>query len=141
VAGSDVAEVLTLWTGIPVGELGRDESDRLRHLEDDLHRRVVGQDEAVSVVSRAVRRARAGLRDPRRPCGGFLFAGPSGVGKTELARALAEVVFGTDRALVRVDLSEYAAPADAARLTGAPPGYVGHEEAGGLTERVRRQPF
>ncbi|GAA1873366.1 ATP-dependent Clp protease ATP-binding subunit [Asanoa iriomotensis] len=137
----DIAEVLADWVGVPVRPLSESETRRLARMEDELHRRVVGQDEAVGAVARAVRRTRAGLKDPRRPAGSFVFAGPTGVGKTDLCRALAEFLFGADDALIQLDMSEYHDRHTVARLVGAPPGYVGHDEGGQLTERVRRRPF
>ncbi|MBE3556014.1 MAG: ATP-dependent Clp protease ATP-binding subunit [Firmicutes bacterium] len=136
-----VAYVLADWTGIPVAKLTENEAERLMHLEARLHQRVIGQNEAVSAVATAIRRARAGLKDPNRPIGSFLFLGPSGVGKTELAKALAEALFGDEKALVRIDMSEYEEKFSASRLVGAPPGYVGYEEGGQLTEAVRRHPY
>src|SRR4029079_6057592 len=130
----DIAQVVAKWTGIPVSRLMEGEVEKLVRMEDRLHQRVVGQEEAVRVVSDAVRRARAGLQDPRRPLGSFLFLGPTGVGKTELARALAEFLFDDERAMVRIDMSEYQEKHTVARLIGAPPGYVGFEEGGQLTE-------
>src|SRR5262249_34851125 len=137
----DVAEVVAKWTGIPVSRLLEGEVQKLIRMEERLHERVVGQDEAVRVVSEAVRRARAGLQDPKRPVGSFLFLGPTGVGKTELARALAEFLFDDEHAVVRLDMSEYQEKHSVARMIGAPPGYVGFEEGGALTEAVRRRPF
>jgi len=137
----DVAEVVAKWTGIPVSRLLEGEMQKLVRMEDRLHERVVGQDEAVRAVSEAVRRARAGLQDPKRPIGSFLFLGPTGVGKTELARALAEFLFDDERAMVRLDMSEYQEKHTVARMIGAPPGYVGYEEGGALTEAVRRRPY
>jgi len=137
----DIAQVVAKWTGIPVARLLEGEIEKLVHMEERLHRRVVGQDDAVRRVSEAVRRARAGLQDPRRPLGSFLFLGPTGVGKTELARALAEFLFDDERAMVRIDMSEYQEKHTVARMIGAPPGYVGFEEGGALTEAVRRRPF
>jgi ATP-dependent Clp protease ATP-binding subunit ClpB len=137
----DVAEVVSRWTGIPVSRLMEGEVQKLVHLEEYLHRRVVGQDEAVATVSNAIRRSRAGLSDPNRPIGSFLFLGPTGVGKTELARALAEFLFDDERAMVRIDMSEYMEKHAVSRLIGAPPGYVGYEEGGQLTEAVRRRPY
>jgi len=137
----DVAEVVSRWTGIPVSRLLEGEVQKLLRLEEELHRRVVGQDEAVRAVAEAVRRARAGLKDPNRPIGSFIFLGPTGVGKTELARALAECLFDDERALIRIDMSEYMEKHSVARLIGAPPGYVGYEEGGQLTEAVRRRPY
>jgi len=138
---SDIAEVVSRATGIPVRDLTEEEKDRLLRLEENLHERVVGQDEAVSAVAEAVRRSRAGLGDPHRPVGSFLFLGPTGVGKTELGRALAGALFGADRTMVRLDMSEFAERHTVSRLVGAPPGYVGYEEAGQLTEAVRRRPY
>jgi ATP-dependent Clp protease ATP-binding subunit ClpB len=137
----DIAEVVSRWTGIPVSKLLESEKQKLLHLADELHRRVVGQDEAVEAVSEAVLRARAGLSDPNRPLGSFIFLGPTGVGKTELARALAAFLFDDEHALIRIDMSEYQEKHTVARLIGAPPGYVGYEEGGQLTEAVRRRPF
>ncbi|KPC87640.1 hypothetical protein ADL27_42510, partial [Streptomyces sp. NRRL F-6602] len=127
--------------GIPVAQLTASEKEKLLKLEDALHSRVVGQDEAVTAVSQAVRRSRAGMGDPNRPTGSFLFLGPTGVGKTELAKALAELLFGDENRMVRFDMSEFQEKHTVSRLVGAPPGYVGHEEAGQLTEKVRRQPY
>jgi ATP-dependent Clp protease ATP-binding subunit ClpC len=141
VTSADIAEVVSRATGIPVAQLTAEEKDRLLRLEDNLHQRVVGQDEAVSVVSEAVRRSRAGLGDPDRPIGSFLFLGPTGVGKTELARALAEALFGSEDRMIRIDMSEFQERHTVSRLVGAPPGYVGYEEAGQLTEAVRRTPY
>ena len=141
VGDEDVAEVVSSWTGIPVSRLIEGEMRKLVHLEEGLHRRVVGQDEAVSAVANAIRRSRAGLSDPGRPIGSFLFLGPTGVGKTELARALAEDLFDDERAMVRIDMSEYQERHTVSRLVGAPPGYVGYEEGGQLTEAVRRRPY
>jgi ATP-dependent Clp protease ATP-binding subunit ClpB len=137
----DVAEVVAKWTGIPVSRLMEGEVEKLVHMEDRLRRRVVGQDEAISAVSNAIRRARAGLQDPNRPIGSFIFLGPTGVGKTELARALAEFLFDDERAMMRLDMSEYMEKHTVARLIGAPPGYIGYEEGGQLTEAVRRKPY
>ncbi len=141
VGPDDVADVVSAWTGIPAGRMLEGETAKLLRMEDDLHRRVVGQDEAVRAVSDAVRRARAGLSDPDRPTGSFLFLGPTGVGKTELAKALAEFLFDDERAVVRIDMSEYAERHAVARLIGAPPGYVGYDQGGQLTEAVRRRPY
>jgi ATP-dependent Clp protease ATP-binding subunit ClpB len=137
----DVAAVVARWTGIPVSRLLEGETEKLIHMEERLHERVVGQDEAVSAVANALRRARSGLQDPNRPIGSFVFLGPTGVGKTELARALAEFMFDDERAIVRLDMSEYQERHTVARLIGAPPGYVGYEEGGQLTEAVRRRPY
>ncbi|MGQ9828110.1 MAG: ATP-dependent chaperone ClpB [Roseiflexus sp.] len=141
VTEQDIAEIVSKWTGIPVSRLLEGEIEKLVHMEERLHRRVVGQDEAVSAVANAVRRARAGLQDPNRPLGSFLFLGPTGVGKTELARALAEFLFDDEQAMIRIDMSEYMEKHTVARLIGAPPGYVGYEEGGQLTEAVRRKPY
>lgn len=141
VTSADIAEVVSRSTGIPVSQLTQEERDRLVNLEEVLHERVIGQDEAVTAVSEAIRRSRAGLGDPDRPVGSFLFLGPTGVGKTELARALAEALFGSEDSMVRVDMSEFQERHTASRLTGAPPGFVGYEEAGQLTEAVRRHPY
>jgi ATP-dependent Clp protease ATP-binding subunit ClpB len=141
VDAEDVAEVVAKWTGIPVSRMMESEVDRLLHIEDRLRKRVVGQDEALLLVANAVRRSRAGLGDPRRPVGSFLFMGPTGVGKTELARALAEFLFDDERAMVRIDMSEYMEKHAVSRLIGAPPGYVGYDEGGQLTEAIRRRPY
>jgi ATP-dependent Clp protease ATP-binding subunit ClpB len=141
VTADDIAEIVGAWTGIPVSRLLEGELEKLVHMEERLHERVVGQDEAIEAVSDAVRRARAGLKDPRRPIGSFLFLGPTGVGKTELARALAQFLFDDEQAMVRIDMSEYMEKFAVSRLTGAPPGYVGYEEGGQLTEAVRRRPY
>ena len=141
VGEEQIAEVLGTWTGIPVFKLTEGESSRLLHMEEELHKRIIGQDDAVKSVSRAIRRTRAGLKDPRRPSGSFIFAGPSGVGKTELSKALAEFLFGEDDALIQIDMGEFHDRFTASRLFGAPPGYVGYEEGGQLTEKVRRKPF
>jgi len=141
VTEEDVAQVVSAWTGIPVSRLMEGEMHKLVHLEEALHRRVVGQDDAVEAVANAIRRSRAGLSDPNRPIGSFLFLGPTGVGKTELARALAEYLFDDERAIVRVDMSEYQERHTVSRLVGAPPGYIGYEEGGQLTESVRRRPY
>lgn len=137
----DVAQVVSRWTDIPVTGLDKDESERLKNLEDELRRRIIGQDEAVSAVARAIRRSRVGLKDPARPVGSFLFLGPTGVGKTELCRALAAMVFGDERAMIRLDMSEYMEKHTVSRLIGSPPGYVGYEDGGQLTEKVRRKPW
>ncbi len=137
----EIAEVVSMWTGIPALKVSLEESERLLHLEEELHRRIIGQDEAVTAVARAVRRSRAELRDPRRPIGSFVFVGPTGVGKTELARALAGALFGSDDAMIKLDMSEFMEGHNAARLVGAPPGYVGYDQAGQLTEAVRRKPY
>jgi len=137
----DIAEVVSGWTGIPVTSLTESESDRLLKMEEILHKRVIGQDEAVSAVSRAIRRGRVGLKDPKRPIGSFLFLGPTGVGKTELCKALAEAVFGDENAIIRIDMSEYMEKHTVSKLIGSPPGYVGYDEGGQLTEKVRRKPY
>jgi ATP-dependent Clp protease ATP-binding subunit ClpC len=137
----DIAAVVSGWTGIPVTRLTEDEGTRLLHMEDILHRRVVGQDEAVQAVARAIRRGRVGLKDPKRPTGSFLFLGPTGVGKTELCKSLAEAMFGDESSIIRIDMSEYMERHTVSRLVGSPPGYVGHEEGGQLTEKVRRRPY
>ena len=141
VTEDDIAAIVALWTGIPAQRMTESEAERLLHLEDVLHSRVIGQEEAVSAVSRAIRRARAGLKDPRRPIGSFIFLGPTGVGKTELCRALGEAMFGDEDAVIRIDMSEYMEKHTTSRLVGSPPGYVGYEEGGQLTEAVRRKPY
>lgn len=137
----DIATVVSMWSGVPVSKLAQTESDKLLKLEDKLHERVIGQAEAVDAISRAIRRARAGLKDPKRPIGSFIFLGPTGVGKTELARALAEVMFGDEDSMIRIDMSEYMEKHSTSRLVGSPPGYVGFDEGGQLTEKVRRKPY
>ena len=134
----DIAFIVSRWTGIPVTRLKQAESARLVNMEDEVHKRVVGQHKAIQAISKAIRRSRAGLKDPRRPIGSFIFAGPTGVGKTELARALAEFLFADRNALIRVDMSEYMEKFSVSRLIGAPPGYVGYEDSGTLTKAVRR---
>ena len=141
VKAEDIGNLITSWTGIPVNRLLETEAAKLLHMEDRLHERLIGQEEAVKAVSNAVRRARAGLSDPNRPIGSFIFLGPTGVGKTELARALAEYMFDDEQNMIRIDMSEYMEKHTASRLIGAPPGYVGYEESGQLTEAVRRRPF
>ncbi len=141
VTSEDIAEVVSMWTGIPVVQLTTDETSRLLQMEEALHRRIIGQDEAIDTIAKAVRRARAGLKDPRRPIGAFIFLGPTGVGKTELVRALAEFMFGSEDSLVRLDMSEFMERHTVARLVGAPPGYIGYEEGGQLTEAVRRKSY
>ena len=136
-----IAEVLSVWTGIPVYKLTEEETQKLLHMEDDLHKRVIGQEDAIHAVSQAIRRTRAGLKDPKRPSGSFVFLGPSGVGKTELAKTLAEFLFGDEQALISLDMSEYMEKHTVSRLLGSPPGYVGYDEGGQLTEAVRRKPF
>src|SRR4029079_14396998 len=137
----EVAQVVAMWTGIPVTRIAAEESERLLHMEDALHGRVIGQQEAIEVISKAVRRARAGLKDPKRPIGSFIFLGPTGVGKTELAKALAEFMFGSEDALIKIDMSEFMERHNVSRLVGAPPGYVGFDEGGQLTEAVRRKNY
>ena len=141
VGEEEVAEIVSSWTGIPVKRMTESEAERLMHLEEILHRRVIGQDEAVKAVSKAVRRARAGLKDPNRPIGSFIFLGPTGVGKTELCKALGEALFGDEDSLIRIDMSEYMEKHSVSRMIGSPPGYVGYEEGGQLTEKVRRKPY
>lgn len=141
VTEDDIAQVVSAWTNIPVKKMTEDESKRLLHLEETLHQRVIGQDEAVKAVSSAIRRARTGLKDPRRPMGSFIFLGPTGVGKTELSKALAEALFGADDAIIRVDMSEYMESHSVSKLVGSPPGYIGYDEGGQLTEKVRRKPY
>jgi ATP-dependent Clp protease ATP-binding subunit ClpC len=141
VVSEDIAEVVAMWTGIPVTRIAGEETERLLEMEDALHRRIVGQHEAIEAISKAVRRARAGLKDPRRPIGSFIFLGPTGVGKTELTKALAEFLFGSEEALIQLDMSEFMERHTVARLVGAPPGYVGYEDAGQLTEAIRRRPY
>jgi ATP-dependent Clp protease ATP-binding subunit ClpC len=137
----EIAQVVAMWTGIPVTRIAEEESERLLHMEDDLHKRVIGQQEAIAIVSKAVRRARAGLKDPKRPIGSFVFLGPTGVGKTELAKALAEFMFGSEDTLIKIDMSEFMERHNVSRLVGAPPGYVGFDEGGQLTEAVRRKSY
>ena len=138
---NDIAEVVAMWTGIPVAKIAETETAKLLNMEELLHERVIGQKEAVTAISRAIRRARAGLKDPKRPIGSFIFLGPTGVGKTELARALAEAMFGDEDAMIRIDMSEYMEKHATSRLVGSPPGYVGYDEGGQLTEKVRRKPY
>ena len=141
VTADDIAEVVSMWTGVPVMQIATEESVRLLNMEEMLHRRIVGQDEAIEAISKAVRRARAGLKDPKRPIGSFIFLGPTGVGKTELTKALAQFIFGSEEALVQIDMSEFMERHTVSRLVGAPPGYVGYEDAGQLTEAIRRRPY
>ena len=141
VTPADIADIVSSWTGVPVTQLSTEESDRLLHMEDELHRRIVGQDEAVEAVSRAIRRGRVGLKDPKKPIGSFIFLGPTGVGKTELCKALAAAMFGDENAMIRLDMSEYMEKHTVSRLIGSPPGYVGYDEGGQLTEKVRRRPY
>lgn len=138
---NDIADVVSMWTKIPVSKLAEKESERLLRLESILHKRVIGQKEAVTAVAKAMRRGRVGLADPNKPIGSFLFLGPTGVGKTELSKALAEAMFGSENALIRVDMSEYMEPHSVAKMVGSPPGYVGHDEGGQLSEKVRRNPY
>ena len=141
VTADDIAEVVSRWTGIPVTRMMQSEREKLLHLEEELHRRVIGQDEAISAVADAVRRSRAGLQDPKRPIASFIFLGTTGVGKTELAKALAEYLFNDEQMLTRIDMSEYQEKHTVSRLIGAPPGYIGYDEGGQLTEAVRRKPY
>lgn len=141
VDNEDIADVVSRWTGIPVSKMLQSEKSKLLHLEDELHKRVVGQDEAIAAVSDAVRRSRAGLNDPRRPIGSFIFLGTTGVGKTELAKALADYLFDDENMMTRIDMSEYQEKFSVTRLIGSPPGYVGYEEGGQLTEAIRRKPY
>ena len=141
VTAEDIADIVSRWTGIPVSKMMQSEREKLLHLEDELHKRVVGQDEAIQAVADAVRRSRAGLQDPRRPIGSFIFLGTTGVGKTELAKALAEYLFDDESLMTRIDMSEYQEKHSVSRLIGAPPGYVGYDEGGQLTEAVRRKPY
>ncbi len=141
VTSEDIAEVVAMWTGVPVTSIAAEESQRLLKMEEALHARIVGQDEAISNIAKAVRRARAGLKDPKRPIGSFIFLGPTGVGKSELAKALAEFMFGDEKALLQIDMSEFMERHSVSRLVGAPPGYIGYEEGGQLTEAIRRRPY
>ena len=141
VTKEDIEEVIARWTGIPVQSVAEEEAEKLLNMESFLHERIVGQEEAISALSRAIRRSRAGLSSPHRPIGSFIFLGPTGVGKTEIARTLGEFLFGSERALVRFDMSEYMEKHAIAKMIGSPPGYVGHEEGGQLTEKVKRQPY
>lgn len=141
IAEENIAEVISNWTGIPASKITEDENVKLKNLEKNLHERVIGQNEAVEAVSKAIRRGRVGLKDPKRPIGSFLFLGPTGVGKTELSKALAESLFGDENAMIRVDMSEFMEPHSVSKLIGSPPGYVGFEEGGQLTEKIRRKPY
>ncbi len=141
ISAEDIAVIVSKWTGIPLVRLEEKEMERLLKMEEALHKRIIGQEEAIAAIARAVRRSRAGIKDPRRPIGSFIFLGPTGVGKTLLARALAEFLFGNEEALVQLDMSEYMEKFNVSRLVGAPPGYVGYEEGGQLTERIRRRPY
>lgn len=140
VGEQEIAAIVSQWTGIPVVQLTQEESQRLLNMEEELHRRIVGQDEAVSAVAKAIRRGRAGLKDPKRPTGSFIFLGPTGVGKTELCKTLAASMFGDENAMIRLDMSEYMEKHTVSRLVGSPPGYVGYEEGGQLTERCAADP-
>src|SRR5262249_39611180 len=137
----DIDDVIASWTGIPVASLREEEMVKLLRMEDELHRRVISQESAISALSRAIRRSRAGLKNPQRPVGSFLFLGPTGVGKTEVARSLAEFLFGSERAMIRFDMSEFMEKHSVSKLIGSPPGYVGYDEGGQLTERIRRNPY
>ena len=137
----EIAEIVSGWTGVPVVQLTEAEGQRLLNMESILHERIVGQDEAVTAVSKAIRRGRVGLKDPKRPIGSFIFLGPTGVGKTELCKALAEAMFGDENAMIRLDMSEYMEKHTVSRLVGSPPGYVGYDEGGQLTEKIRRKPY
>ena len=143
IGANEIADIVSGWTGVPVVKLTEQESEKLLHLEENLHKRIIGQDEAVSAVSRAIRRARAGLNEPNKPIGSFIFVGPTGVGKTDLAKALAEAMFGDERLMIRLDMSEYMEKHSVSKLIGAPPGYIGYDDAAGgqLSERVRRKPY
>ncbi|MBO5059911.1 MAG: ATP-dependent Clp protease ATP-binding subunit [Clostridia bacterium] len=141
ITDSDIADIIAEWTHIPVAKVAEEESERLKHLEEILHNRVIGQEQAVNAVSRAIRRGRAGLKDPKRPTGSFLFLGPTGVGKTELSKALAEAIFGSENAMIRVDMSEYMEKHSVSKFVGSPPGYVGYDEGGQLTEKIRKNPY
>ncbi|HEX2698111.1 MAG TPA: AAA family ATPase, partial [Anaerolineales bacterium] len=141
VSADDIAEVVSMWTGVPLMQLAEEESQRLLKMEEELHKSIIGQEEAIIAISRAVRRARAGLKDPKRPIGSFIFLGPTGVGKTELTKALAKFMFGSEDAAIQLDMSEFMERHTASRLVGAPPGYVGYEDAGQLTEALRRRPY
>lgn len=141
VTEENIAQIVSSWTKIPVQKLAQKESKRLASLEKELHKRVIGQEEAVEAVAKAIKRGRVGLKDPSRPIGSFLFLGPTGVGKTELSKALAETVFGSEQAMIRVDMSEYMEKHSVSKLIGSPPGYVGYEEGGQLSEKIRRNPY
>ncbi len=141
VTSEDIAELISMWTGVPLMQLKTEESARLLNMEGSLRDHIIGQDEAIETISKAIRRARAGLKDPNRPVGSFIFLGPTGVGKTELTKALAKFMFGSEEALIQLDMSEFMERHSVSRLVGAPPGYVGYEEAGQLTEAIRRRPY
>ena len=138
---NEIAEVLSNWTGVPVYKMTSTESSRLMGMEEELHKRVIGQDQAINTVSKAIRRSRSGLKDPKRPIGSFMFLGPSGVGKTELAKTIAEFLFDKEETLIQIDMSEYMEKHSVSKLVGSPPGYVGYDEGGQLTEMVRRKPY
>ena len=141
VSFDDIATIVSEWTNIPVTQLTEEETQRLLRMEEEIHCRLIGQEEAVSAVARAIRRARSGMKDPRRPVGSFLFLGPTGVGKTQLARRLADLLFGSEDAMIRLDMSEFMERHEVGKLIGAPPGYVGYDEGGKLTEAIRRRPY
>ena len=141
VTSDDIAELVSMWTGVPVMQMAREESQRLLQMEVELNKQIIGQEEAIEMISKSVRRARAGLKDPKRPIGSFIFLGPTGVGKTELTKALARFMFGSEDALIQLDMSEFMERHSVSRLVGAPPGYVGFDEAGQLTEAIRRRPY
>src|SRR5207253_459548 len=141
VTRADIEEVISRWTGIPITSLKEEESAKLLRIEEELHKRIISQARAISALARAIRRSRAGLKNPNKPVGSFLFLGPTGVGKTEVARSLAEFLFGSERALIRFDMSEYMEKHAVAKFIGSPPGYVGHDEGGQLTEKLRRAPY
>ena len=141
VSANDIAELVSMWTGVPVMQIAQEESQRLLEMESDLQKHIIGQEDAIMAISKAVRRARAGLKDPRRPIGSFIFLGPTGVGKTELTKALAKFMFGSEEALIQLDMSEFMERHTGSRLVGSPPGYVGYEDAGQLTEALRRRPY
>ena len=136
-----IAEIVSRWTGVPVQKLTQDENNKLKNLEENLHKRIIGQDEAVEAVAKAIKRSRVGLKDPNRPIGSFLFLGPTGVGKTELSKALAEILFENEKALIKLDMSEYMEAHSISKLIGSPPGYIGFDNGGQLTEKIRRQPY
>ena len=137
----NIAEIISRWTGVPVQKLTQDENNKLKNLEENLHKRIIGQNEAVEAVAKAIKRSRVGLKDPNRPIGSFLFLGPTGVGKTELSKALAEILFENEKALIKLDMSEYMEAHSISKLIGSPPGYVGFDNGGQLTEKIRRQPY
>ena len=141
ITDENIAEVISKWTNIPVKKITQDENEKLRNLENELHKRVIGQNEAIEAVAKSIRRGRVGIKDPNRPIGSFLFLGPTGVGKTETSKALAEVLFGTEDSIIRVDMSEYMESHSTSKLIGSPPGYVGYEEGGYLTKKVKQKPY